>query len=149
MELPADGSQDAVPGQIGRAPLRRGGGPQDEVVRAGAVGDQLRGSDRGEIGVARIGDFNREMHRTDGVEARENEGELGFGDPHLVALQREDGSALDDTLGDQPAGERTVDADVRLAGEARRGDLPSEQRAGTHRFDQRLDRIAFGARDRS
>ena len=52
-------------------------------------------------------------------------------------------------LGQEPAGERTVDADVRLPGGAGRGDLPAVQRQGAPPLDEGLDGIAFLAAGRS
>ena len=125
---------------------------------AGIVGDELGRADRGEVGEARIRDLDRRVQRRDGGDnlvgrvfrvargevAAHPEGEFRLGDTHPVAGEVEGRSDRDDALGENTAGEGTVDVDVRLAGLAGRGDLPAEERPRSPPLDQRLDRVALG-----
>jgi hypothetical protein len=51
-----------------------------------------------------------------------------------------------DPLGKESASQRTVYADMTLAGSARGSDLPAEQFAGTAQLEERLNLVAFRAR---
>jgi len=80
--------------------------------------------------------------------AGETEGEFGFCDPHAIGAEAQAGAVVEGALGDEPAGERAIDPDMRLAGLAGRGDLPSEARPRASRLDQCLDGIGLAARAR-
>ena len=49
---------------------------------------------------------------------------------------------VDDAIGEQATGERAIDADVLLADEAGRGDLPADDRLARQSGERALDRVA-------
>ena len=149
--------------QIDLAPARRRLRADDEAVGAGIVGDQLRAAGGDEIGIARVRDLERQMQRRDGSEhlglfvrrrarrqiAAHAEGELGLDDPHAVGAEGDELAVLVHGLREQAAGDRPVDADMPLAGEAGRRDLPAVERRGAQRLDLGLDQIALLATGRA
>jgi hypothetical protein len=85
--------------EIECAPVRRGGRPKNERVRACIVRDDLRGSRLDKIREARIGNLDRRMkcvdrienlsHRVGGRSRRQirmhAKGEFGLGDAHFIS----------------------------------------------------------------
>ena len=135
------------------------GAPEHEQMRAGIVGDDLRGAGADEIRKPRIRNLDRRMQRVDRVEnllhgigrrsrrqiRRHAKGEFGFADPHFIARHGSRAAIGNHRLGQDAPGHRAVDIDVLLPGLAGGGDLPAEQVAGRMLFDRRLDRVAFRA----
>ncbi len=144
--------------QIHGAPVGRRGGPEHEQMRAGIVGDQLRFAGAGEIGKARVGNFDRGMQGVDGIEHllhavgrrprrqvdAHAEGKFRLGDRHLVAGHRGGAAVGDHGFGQDAPGHGAGDIDMLLSGFAGGGDLPAEQMRGRIALDRGLDRITLG-----
>ena len=128
-------------------------------MRAGVIGNDLRGAGADEVGKPRIRNLDGRMQRVDRVEdllhrigrgARRQidahaKGEFGFGDAHFVARHRSRSAIWYHGLGQDAPGHRAVDIDVLLSGLAGGCDLPAEQTSGRIFFDFRLDRVAVDA----
>ena len=65
-----------------------------------------------------------------------------------LCAERHGGAALERALCEQTAGERAVDVDVLLPGDARGGNLPAEERRGAAALEHGLHGVAVGARRR-
>ena len=128
-------------------------------MRAGVVGNDLRGAGADEIGEPRIRNLDGRMQRVDRVEHllhrigrgtrrqidAHAKGEFRFGDAHFVARHRSRSAIGDHGLGQDAPGHRAVDIDVLLSGLAGGRDLPAEQIFGRIFFDCRLDRVGLDA----
>src|SRR3546814_15920173 len=65
--------------------------------------------------------------------------------PHAVVPDADRGARRVHRLGQDPAGERAVDPEMALPGDAGRGDLPAEKRFVAEALQSRLHRVALGA----
>ena len=144
-------------GEVDRTPLVGGGGSEDEEIRAGGIGDELRGAGDREVVETRIGDLDGDVQRihplhhlldqegraVEGEVPAHPEGELRFRDPHVERPGRNAGPVPIQLALEEPARKRPVDPDVGLARLARRGDLPADRSRTAALGHRPLDRIAL------
>lgn len=127
-----------VCGEVGTFPVLVGGRPHAEVEGAGVVGDELGLAHRGHVietgarylaGQERLSCALHHLSHDALLLARGEadghpDGELQLDQAHEVAHGRHRASGLDQPLGQDPPGQRPVDADVGLTGLRGRRDLP-------------------------